>query len=132
MRRTKLRKQSKQPISKLQRKLWEQCRRIIKKRYGNVCYTCESPGLSGANWQTGHLLAKASIGAFLKYDLRILRPQCFRCNINFGGNQAIFIENMRKREGQEYVDKILADRQKTVKAYDYYEQLLTEYENIKE
>lgn len=132
MRRTRLNKQSKQPISRLQRKLWEECRRIIKRRYGNVCYTCDSPGLTSSNWQTGHLLPKASLGAFLKYDLRVLRPQCFRCNINFGGNQAIFIENMRKREGDEYVNQILQDRQRTVKAYDWYEQLLAEYEQITE
>lgn len=122
-----MRKHSKQKISTIQVKLWQECRRIIKKKYGNVCYTCGAINLIGSNWQIGHLLAKASLGAFLKYDLRILRPQCFRCNINMGGNGAIFIENMRKLEGDAYVNQILADRQKTVKAYDWYEQLYQEY-----
>lgn len=43
---------------------------------------------------------------------------------------AIFIENMRKIEGNEYVDGILRDRFKTVKAYDFYVNLLEEYKKI--
>lgn len=124
MKRGKLRKKSKESISKLQRQIWELCKQIIRKKYGNTCYTCGRANLSGSSWHTGHLLAKASLGAFLKYDLRVLRPQCYYCNINLGGNGAIFIENMRRIEGDEYVDKILADRQITVKAYDHYIKVL--------
>lgn len=127
MKRTKLKKQSKQSISLIQRKLWNECKRIIREKYGNTCYTCGATQLSGGNWHTGHLLAKASVGAFLKYDLRLLRPQCYKCNIHYGGQGAIFIENMRRIEGNEYVDKILQDKQITVKAYDFYLQLLDEY-----
>lgn len=127
MKKTRLKKTSKQSISKIQRAIWQECKRLIRKKYGNVCYTCDKKGLEGSNWHTGHLLAKASIGAFLKYDLRLLRPQCYFCNINLGGNGAIFIEKMRALEGNEYVDKILADRQITIKAYDHYEKLLNLY-----
>ena len=76
------------------------------------------------------MLPKASLGAYLKYDLRILRPQCYHCNINLGGNGAIFIENMRKREGNEYVDRILKDRIIIVKAYDHYQTKIIEYQQI--
>lgn len=131
MKKSKLKKVSKQPISKLQRLIWEECKRIIRARYKNVCYTCGATGLVGKNCQTGHLLAKASLGAYLKYDLRLLRIQCTRCNIWGGGMGAIFIENMRKIEGDEYVDQILRDRQVTVKAYDHYLILLEEYKQIK-
>jgi len=127
-----MRKQSKQSISLIQRKIWEECKRIIRVRYKNVCYTCGRVGLEGSNWHTGHLLAKASLGAYLKYDLRLLRPQCYNCNINLGGNGAIFIENMRAIEGNEYVDKILADRKETVKAIDHYLKVLEEYKSIEE
>lgn len=77
------------------------------------------------------MIAKASLGAYLKYDLRLLRPQCYHCNMNLGGNGAIFIENMRKIEGDEYVDKILQDRNVTVKALDHYIEILEEYKEIK-
>jgi hypothetical protein len=118
-----LRKQSKQKISLLQRKLWAECKRIIRKNHIHTCYTCGATGLVGSNLHTGHMLAKASVGAFL----RLLIPKCYLCNIRHGGRGADFIENMRKIEGNEYVDSILADRQKTVKAYDWYEQLLEQY-----
>lgn len=128
--RTRLKKQSKQPISRLQRKLWNECRRIIRKRYGNVCYTCGKTGLGGSNWQTGHMWAKASVGAFLKYDLRILRPQCYRCNIHGGGMGADFFLRMWEENGPEYMERLKADRQKTVVAYDHYEKLLKDYEQL--
>lgn len=76
------------------------------------------------------MIPKAACGAYLKYDLRNLRPQCYHCNINLGGNGAIFIENMREREGDEYVDKLMRDRQVTVKAYDHYLMLIDKYEDI--
>lgn len=86
--------------------------------------------MEGSNWHTGHLLPKASVGAYLKYDLRVLRPQCYNCNINLGGNGAIFIENMRRIEGNAYVDQILQDRNMSVKAYDHYVLLLEQYKNM--
>jgi len=130
MKKTKIKKVSKQPIARLQRKIWEHCKRIIRDKYSNVCYTCGKSGLSGANWHTGHMLPKASIGAYLKYDLRVLRPQCYNCNINLGGSGALFIENMRSIEGDEYVNQILQDRNITVKAYDHYINILQTYERI--
>lgn len=132
-----MKKQSKQKISVIQRKLWDECKRIIRARYVKkgytntwVCYTC-GKNIRGANCHTGHMLAKAALGAYLKYDLRLLRPQCYHCNINLGGMGAVFIENMRRIEGDEYVDQILQDRQKTVKAYDFYLELLAKYVIIK-
>lgn len=127
MRKTPIRKKSKAPISKIQRQLWEECKRIIRARYPHTCYTCGRTGLEGNNLHTGHMIPKAALGAYLKYDLRVLRPQCFMCNINHGGRGADFIENMRSIEGQVYVSRIIEDRFKTVKAYDHYVKLLEEY-----
>jgi hypothetical protein len=132
MKKTKLKKVSKEPISRIQRKIWEECKRIIRLRYPRTCYTCHRGGLEGSNWQTGHMLAKASLGAYLKYDLRLLRPQCMTCNCHQGGRGADFIENMRRIEGNEYVDNILKDRNITVKAYDFYVDLLNKYKSILE
>ncbi len=117
-------------IGKLQKLLWLECKRIIRARYPNVCYTCGKAGLEGSDWHTGHMIAKAALGAYLKYDLRLLRPQCMNCNVWHGGMGAVYIENMRMREGQEYIDGILRDRQVTVKAYDHYLKLFEEYKLI--
>lgn len=130
LKRTPLKKKSKAKISTIQNKLWELCKQITRKRYGNTCYTCYAVGLEGFNWQTGHMWAKASVGAYLKYDLRILRPQCNTCNQFRGGMGADFYARMLREIGQEAMEKLEKDRQVTVNAYSHYEHLLKEYQEI--
>jgi hypothetical protein len=130
MKRTKLRKASKLPISRLQRQIWELCKQIIRAKHGNICYTCRQTNLSGSNWHTGHMWSKASLGANLKYDLRVLRPQCYNCNINRGGMGADFYRRMLNEIGQEEIAKLEADRQVSVKAYDHYIKTLEEYKEL--
>lgn len=84
----------------------------------------------GVNLQCGHLWAKASLGAYLKYDLRVLRPQCMRCNLHLGGQGAIFYVNLVNEIGEEKMKELVRDRQITVKAYEHYLKLIDEYENI--
>ena len=129
MKRSKLRKQSKVPFAKLQRAIWVYCKAIIRKKYGNVCYTCDRGGLEGSNWHTGHFLPKGSCGALLRYDLRNLRPQCYNCNINLGGNGAEFMRKMVLREGAEYVETLFSIKaQKPTRAYEHYTLLLAQYQ----
>lgn len=130
MKKSPLRKKGKQKISVMQRHLWQLCKETIRKNYGNKCYTCHAVGLQGSNWHTGHLWAKASLGAFLKYDLRVLRPQCYNCNINRGGMGADFYRNMLREIGREKMAQLEKDRSVTVNAMDHYEKLLNEYQEI--
>jgi hypothetical protein len=130
MKRGRLHKESKQPISKLQRDIWELCRQIATILYPSDCFTCPQKGLVGSNRQLGHLWAKASLGANLKYDIRILRWQCMTCNCHQGGRGADFYARMLKENGQEYMDKLQQERQKTVKAYDFYVNLKSSYQEI--
>lgn len=135
MKRTKLRKQGVQSISKIQRELWELCKQIVRKKYANMngtwyCYTCDRLIDEPAKAQTGHGIPKAALGAYLKYDLRILRIQDYYCNINLGGNGAEFYRRLVNEIGQDEVDKIYQDRQVTVKAIDHYKMLIEEYKKI--
>lgn len=130
MKRGTLKKKSKQKISTIQNKIWEHCKRLTRTRYGNVCYTCGQVNLSGSNWHTGHLWSKASLGAYLKYSLNVLRPQCYNCNINRGGQGADFYARMLKEIGSEAMEKLESDRQVTVKAYDFYIELLEKYQKL--
>jgi hypothetical protein len=133
LKRGKLKKQSKQKISVVQRKLWELCKQIIKIRYGDECYTC-GRYCEGSNRHTGHMWAKASLGAFMKYDLRVLRPQCYHCNINLGGLGAVFYKKMLDENGPDYMDALEQDRKITVDdAMSHYLHLIERYTlNIKE
>jgi endonuclease I len=125
-----MKKNSTQKISVIQRKIWEHCKRLTRQNYGHTCYTCGSTGLTGSNWHTGHLWAKASLGAYLKYDLRVLRPQCYNCNINRGGMGADFYKKMLNEIGQEKMEQLEKDRQVEVRAYDFYVKLLEKYEKM--
>ncbi len=126
-------------LTALQTKLWNECKRIIRKRYQTktgsaYCYTCGKWLIEPRDQQTGHMFAKAVCPPHMKYDLTNLRVQCYHCNINLGGNGAIFIENMRKIEGDAYVDNIKdhcfkAENYQKVDA-DYYKKLLEEYKTL--
>ena len=111
----KKRGKTKNPLKKARKELWELCKQIIRKRYGNVCYTCGAKELSAGNWHTAHFIARSICGLYLRYDLRNLRPGCYRCNISLAGNGAAFYRNLVAREGQEYVDAIFADKERLTK-----------------
>ena len=81
------------------------------------------------------MLSKAVLDPYLKYDLRVLRPQCSKCNIWNGGMGAEFHRKMIIREGQTYVDQFFRDRKFNVsskEAYSHYESLIHKYELILE
>jgi hypothetical protein len=81
--------------------------------------------------QTGHVpWAKASLGAYLKYDLRILRIQCGRCNLHLGGMGAEAYKRMLREEGAEYMKQLEQDRNKIVKAQDHYEKVYADYKQL--
>lgn len=133
MKKSSLKKKSKFSQAKLERELWQLCRQIAFKRsklsFNAVyCFTCGNGPLEGPNRQLGHFIPKSVCGAYLKYDLRNLRFQCFRCNINAGGNGAEFYKRLVEKEGQEYVDTLFNDKQKIVKAVDRYLELKLLYE----
>lgn len=129
MKKTPIKKKSKAPISKIQRQIWQECRRI--KHYPVVnCYTCGARNLQGSNKQLGHMWSKATLTALLKYELDILEWQCTRCNIWGGGMGADFYKKKLAELGQKRMIELEQTRNKTVKAYDYYSELLEKYKTI--
>ena len=132
LRRTKLNKVSKIPIAKQKQKLWALCKEIVRKRDGNVCVICGKKDLHGSSWHTGHFLPSSTCGAYLRYDLRNLHSSCYNCNINLGGNGAMFSRVLVEKFGQEFVDKIFEDKSRITKAdAKFYEEKIKEYEKIR-
>ena len=123
-------KEKKPTVAKLQKDLWVECKRIIRGRYGNTCFTCDRKGLEGSNWHTGHFIPNAAGGALLRFHLDNLRPQCYNCNINLGGMGGEFYRRLVKEIGQDKVDELFVLKSQTVKAYDHYSMLLCEYRLI--
>ena len=130
MKRTKLRRKSKSDIRKIQDELWQLCRKITFNDYSNECYTCGKKNLIGRDLQCGHFIPSSIAGAYLRYDLRNLRPQCAKCNISEGGNGAEFYRKMLIREGATFVDELMKDRNKSVKAMEHYQMLLEKYKKL--
>lgn len=113
--------------------LWNHCKRITRQRYINkdgtfTCFTCGKPILEASNAHTGHFIPSSTCGAFLRFDLRNLRIQDYACNINGGGQGALFYKRLVEEEGQEYVDQLFIDKNKIVKASDHILLLISEYE----
>lgn len=110
----------------IQDKIWKLLRAKADKQFPPHCYTCNAQNLEGSNKQLGHMWARASVGAYLKYDMRILRWQCMRCNIHFGGQGAIYYKRMLEEIGEESMKQLEQDRNVTVNARDHYTKLLEE------
>lgn len=131
-----MRKQSKSKLSVIQRELWQECRRIQGIKLANPdgsvdCYTCGSKNLQGSNRQLGHVpWPKATMGANLKYDLRVLKWQCYRCNINLSGLGGVAYPKMEKEYGKEFMEQLERDKNVSVKAIDFYTELLEKYKSI--
>ncbi len=83
------------------------------------------------NLQCGHGHPKGACGASMAYDLRLLRPQCYQCNINYGGMGGVFRANIEKEIGKKATDDLYLEAQrskgKSVNARDHYTNLIAEY-----
>lgn len=131
MKRTPLKKKSKSETRRIQTLLWQECRRVQIEKYKQKdgtwkCFTCEKP-IDGSNKQLGHFIANSVGGALLRYNLNNLRLQCYYCNINLGGNGAIFYKNLLKEKGQAHIDELFKLKGLTTKAIDTYKELLENY-----
>lgn len=115
----------------LKNKIWKLCRELTRKKYGMDCYTCERKNLEGKDCHTGHFIPSSS-GLILRYDLRNLRPQCYNCNINLGGNGAEFYRRMVEREGQEYVNNLFKLKELVVFDKSFLENKLLELSGMRE
>lgn len=100
-------RRNKGELTKLKEKLWLLCRQIVKKRYGNTCYTCGRVVPDGKGMHTGHYITSSLCSVEMRYDLENLRPQCYHCNINLSGNWPAFQEVIEKEKGTDITPQLL-------------------------
>lgn len=120
----------KKTITALDKLIWAECRRI-KQKDPKTCYTCFRKNLEGSNCQLGHYYPKGALGAKMKHDLRILRWQCYWCNLMLGGRGGDFREHMRAEIGDE-AERLLFEecrisKSHPIKAKDFYVERLLNY-----
>lgn len=129
-------KSKRSKLKELKEKVWAECRRITRQTYQNEdytwnCYTCDRIIDEPSKAHTGHFLPSSTCGAYLRYDLRNLRVQCYKCNINGGGQGAEFYRRMVIEKGKKYVDQLFIDKNKSIKADEiWYQGLLDKYKNL--
>lgn len=121
----------KETVASLKKKVWKECVRIIRKRYGNICYTC-GKHCEGSNQHTGHMIAKGSLPLRYKFDLDLLRVQCYFCNVNCGGQGAYFVKRW-EREGNNFIElekKIKQEKPMgSIESFIFLTELLEQYKN---
>lgn len=96
-----MRKQSKQKISVLKRKLWKEFSLFIRTRDKFTCFTCGRLG-SGGGMHAGHFIPKSVGGIALYFHEENVHAQCYHCNINLGGNQYIYGQKLGKKADELY------------------------------
>lgn len=135
---------------KLEEKLWEECKRITRKRFQNpdgswTCYTTGATLTNPRDVHTGHGKPKGALPLRFKYDIRNLRPQSYHANINLGGMTDIFLAKLEQEpEGlmflneacyfdeKDYCWKIRQDipSQGGIEATNFIENLLKQYKTM--
>lgn len=130
-------KKQKNPLKLLKDELWELCKQLTRKFFGYSCYTCddyvEFP-------HTGHFITDSICSTELSYDLKNLRPQCYRCNIHLSGNWVEFERRLIEDCGEKYVNELKERNNLTKRTgldskgikYDefWYKSKIEEYRNL--
>lgn len=104
-------------VSKLKKDLWKLFSLYIKRKHSIdhneskcYCYTCGSTLIIGtSNCQAGHWLTKKGYPFYYFHEDNV-RPQCYHCNINLGGNVAVFEFNLRGEIGSDTVNSLFEKR----------------------
>ncbi len=125
-------------IKRLQKKLWEECKRITRLRYQNFdgtwnCFTCGAHLDVPVKCQTGHFIPSSICSTEMRYDLDNLRIQDYRCNINLSGNWVEYEKRLDAEKGEGFAKNLKKRNEVTKnKQYDslWYIQKIEEYKNI--
>src|SRR3990167_8502480 len=105
-------RRKKTPLTIAKEKLEEVQKALVIVLYGRDCFTCPQKNLMGMNCQLGHVpWPRSELSVRCIFTTDFTRIQCFRCNINCGGNGAKALARML-REGIN-VDKLEAQNRAT-------------------
>jgi hypothetical protein len=110
-------KPKKVSLSAAKKKAWAALSRWIRVKDSRVGFcTCVTCGWTGevSSMQSGHWIPKAQ-GTAIYFEETNIHPQCYRCNINLGGNGPEYYSFMLRTYGQEEIDRLKALAKTTVK-----------------
>lgn len=104
-------------LEKEKKKAWDAISLYVRTRDNFICFTCGKYGN-----QAGHMFPKA-LGLNAYFDIRNIHCQCYHCNINLGGNGAIYSKKFIDKYGQKEHDDLYkcVHSKKKYKVEDYIE-----------
>ena len=106
--------------------------RHIRQKYANSegivkCYTCPRRD-HWKNLQNGHFVPRQYLST--RYDERNCRPQCYACNMLYGGQPSEYASNLIKEYGQGIIEELNQKKHEITKWYPVdYEQLINKYDH---
>lgn len=79
--------------------------------------------------QAGHMVPKAT-GNVLYFDETNVHCQCYYCNINLGGNGAVYASNFIKQYGKRKFDALMKKRhEEKIYTIENYQSLIKKYQS---
>ena len=102
-----------QKIKTIEGRIWKLCKQIIREKYTHVCISCNK-AVEGSSLHTGHYFRKRYLPLQMKYDLRLLRPQCSYCNLRLHGNLEWYTIGILRGHHASYLLEIADDISKCV------------------
>ena len=118
-----VKKKKKVSLSAAKKKAWSAMSLWIRSKEAiNGYCSCVTCGWTGeiSSMQAGHWIPKAQ-GNAIYFEETNIHPQCYRCNINLGGNGPEYYSFMLRTYGQEELDRLkaLAKTKVNFKVPDY-------------
>lgn len=110
LKRTKLRKTSARPLSKLKREAWRVFSLWIRERDKYVCVTCGKSG-KGSFMHAGHFISRKHNATM--FDERNVSAQCMNCNLWGYGNMGVYALKIQEKYGAEII-KELTEKSQTI------------------
>jgi len=108
-------------LTKLKKDTWDWCSKYVRLKYADrngyvACYTCGRVMYwqSGNQMQAGH--GFSGRGNSILFELKIIRPQCYSCNICEHGNYDVFKIKLEKEYGFKFMQKMLKQKN-TIKQF---------------
>jgi len=129
MKRSGIRKEAKEhTMGWWKKKFWTEFSKYIRKRDDYRCFTCDNKG-DGKGMHAGHFIPRACGGLSLYFHENNVHAQCYRCNINLGGNGAEYYRRMVDVYGREFVEELFRLRDTGFKKFsiEEYQELIEEY-----
>lgn len=102
---------AKSKLKKLKDKCWKLCSQYTRLKYAKndkvQCYTC---GIVKPvkKMQAGHGISGRTNS--ILFEDKVLRPQCYGCNVGRGGNYEVFVLKLIQEYGEEGYKKLLAQK----------------------